>query len=257
MTTVTSDMKARIDFAFGNSRIDHKDLSPQEQAYVLREFIKRYVTPEMVKFMPLWDIGTKTVPTENGGSFAIHGARLLEQVHVLHKAYGVVKRGDHFFRLWTLKEMPELVPPRRVPLDVELPISAGYDGPPMVSPIRPEKGEMCTSEVLLVRPKGEIIRWENVWKADEASHFTGWSGEAYDKPAIIWRMLSFSLMTLSDEAFADLLAANTRAFGGLMWHIGQAIGLRRSDLESRLKRFKDRAGDFYSDSYKFFGPTRN
>lgn len=241
MTKVTSDIDI-VGVAFGKNRIDLDSLPVQTRISILREFVRRYVTPEMVKFMPLWDLASKQ-PSQIGYGLSHDGARVLEKSLAIRTCIPItLKRGDHFFELQPLSGLPE-------------PVKAEFWPEHRTEKVLVHKGEVYVSDTLLVHGS-DIVRWKSSWVACEEKEYTDISGQKYARRALTWRAEWVNLVALSDSELEEYFDAPD-AINRVLWRLTVALDKRRSNLERKLQRFLEREGNFYSDSHKFKGPTKH
>lgn len=241
MTTVTSDIDV-VGVAFGKNRVDLDSLPVQTRISILREFIKRYVTPEMVKFMPLWDLASKR-PSQISHGLSHDGARILEKNLAIRMSCPMpLKKGDQFYVLHSVSGLPD-------------PVKAEFWPEDRIEKALVHKGDAFESDALLVHGN-DIVRWKSRWIASEEKEYTDISGQKYSRRALTWRAESVYLVVLPDSELDDFFDA-PGAINRVLWHITGALDKRRNNLERKLQRFLEREGDFYSDSYKFKGPTKH
>ena len=243
---ITEERRNAIDLALGLKKLEHKELSLDEQMYVLEVVLARYATKEMLPFKPLWDLASKRA--ENVAFGRTHeGERILSKEIALASQPWTVSKGSVY---WVLEEM----------LGTPEPVKAefwGADNRLRNEPRRPKAGEEYESETALVGSHGNVLHWKAVWKAEECAQYKGLDGQKYAERAITWRAIRSELFPLSNATLAAMLGGKETKLYSLLWGVANALSERRRDLESRLERFNEREQGFYETVASFGGPKRH
>jgi hypothetical protein len=225
-------------------RIDSTELTPGEQAYALETILRVYVTPEMVKFLPLWDLGAK-VPSGISRGRTHDGERTIARDIVVTGGVYAVQRRSVYFHLADIKGLPA-------------PIKAEFWGHEKTVP---DDGSVYTSEILVTSTKGKIFRWVVQWKAMHCAEYKDSDHQVYQGRAISWYGISSSLRPFTqDELIAWMQKErdpHQTRLTQLLWRIELAMSKRQNNLQSRMRSFGRRRGDFYAAAGRVGGPTSN